>query len=156
MLLKTSVDIKTTVPFWPGLAWLSLAKTELLLCCQREVRHNLMCHPVYLYQMGGGVQKFKTFAGFICTCPLKERPRESEWGSRIWPTDQLSSQNSSRLRKGAMKLQCCMMVRRIVQKCPIVRGSSSCSAIWCLGYKRPPTQRARIWSPSARLPDGKI
>ena len=43
---KPPVDFKGKVPFWPGLAWASLAKAELLFWSQREVLHNLMCHPV--------------------------------------------------------------------------------------------------------------
>ena len=37
---KPPIDFKTKVPFWPG-----QAKVELLFLSQREVLHNLMCHP---------------------------------------------------------------------------------------------------------------
>ena len=43
---KPPVDCKTKVLFWPGLAWLSQAKAELLFGNQREVRHKLNGHPV--------------------------------------------------------------------------------------------------------------
>ena len=39
---KPPVDIKTKLPFWPG-----LAEAELLLCSEREVCHKLNGHPVH-------------------------------------------------------------------------------------------------------------
>ena len=43
---KPPVDFKTKVPLLPGQARAGKAKTELLFLSQREVLHNLMCHPV--------------------------------------------------------------------------------------------------------------
>ena len=50
---KPPIDMRTKVPFWPGLPWPGQAKTELLFWCQREVWINEMCYPV-LYAHGKG------------------------------------------------------------------------------------------------------
>ena len=48
---KLPVDIKSKVPFWPGLPWPGQAKTELLSWCQREVWLKLLGHTVVAYYL---------------------------------------------------------------------------------------------------------